>query len=722
MQDYAIQAEFEENYLYAKDYWDPFVSDALVFTLAAAGSTWVDDERKALAKEGREPIEFNIIRRPIEFFSGFLRDNLNSIVISPVEGSDEETATQFTKLSYYVWDKGNGYKVFLDACDEMFKSGISLVGVHMDYSKDFINGDISFYKRTFNSFYLDPTFESLDLSDSGFLITRDIVTPSEVKKLLKDIDSKDLEDIPNTYRDDKFRTFRPKFTNMSRGKDLIAYDQYYRRTTRMREFLVDRNTDFFRDITDLTKEKRDKLESGIHRLRKLREDSEGLGINEADIPNVEIMNVERPFVELNVMLNGQRVYAGIDHTGIAETYPCVPIVCYFEPSIWLASRRIQGIAASEYSNQRQFNKRHMKIQDMFDSVISTGYKYLIGSVPDPSDMQQSGQNKLIGVDPDNAPQGLDSVQELRGGNVPPALMEYAKMLDELSLTLANVNESVLGIDEKGNTQVSGRLAQVRIAQGLRSNRKIFDNIEVSQELVGGLVLKTLQNTYSPGKIERILGEKPTQQFYDKEFEQFDSQVKEGIRSKSQKDAYYNELLVLKREELVDVPQAEIIRALQMSGIDDLQEAIEKQQEQEAIQQQKVDAQEIATLELINADKESKLALAQVRRAREHAELGLKEERASEAEENRAQAGLARAKTITEIATMEDDRILKVLEFVSALDEQEKRDRDEVANRISAEVDQLNSETEGSAEHQQKTAVQQAAVQQTSPQGSLLDGQ
>ena len=141
----------------------------------------------------------------------------------------------------------------------------------------------------------------------------------------------------------------------------------------------------------------------------------------------------------------------------------------------------------------------MKIVDMMDTTISTGYKYMIGSVADPQDLQQSGQNKLIGIDPENAPAGMESVQQLEAGGANPALIEYQSVLDQLTLTLANVNESVLGVDDKGNTQVSGRLAQVRIAQGLRSNRKIFDNIDLSQKVLGALVLKAIQLHMPPGK-------------------------------------------------------------------------------------------------------------------------------------------------------------------------------------------------------------------------------
>ncbi len=704
--DNEIRGEFQENYRYAHDYWAPFIKDAQVYTLAASGYTWSDDERKALIKEGREPLEFNILRRPLQFFSGYLRDNINEIIYSPVEGSDQKTADQFTKLSYYIWDKGQGFPVFLDACDEAFKSGIALCGIQMDYSKDFVNGDIKFFKRTYNSFYLDPTFESIDLSDCSFGITRDLIDKQYAKQLLPFVDPKFIDDLSMGYRDDKFIQYHPEFTTFSRNRNLIAYDQYYKRITKKRKFLVDMKSAFYRDITDRSSEEIQKLKLAIHRFKEMRENADELEINPDDVPEIEIRSVERSFIELNIMLNGQRVYCGEDKTGVNQTYPFVPIICYMEPSIWMASQRIQGIASCNWSAQRQFNKRHMKIIDMMDTSISTGFKYLIGSVADPTDLQQSGQSKLIGVDPENAPQGLDSVQELRGGSANPELIQYQQVLDQLTLTLSNVTESALGIDEKGNTQISGRLAQVRIAQGLRGNRKIFDNVETSQQVLGGLILKTLQNHYPPGKVERILAEKPTEQFYEQEFEQYDAVIKEGVRSKSQKDAYYYELVNLKRDGIVDVPQAEIVRSLSMAGLSDLEEAIAQQDEmlakRSALEMEATKAQ----MDVLLATKEEKLGLAQERRSRVISNLSLKDERESEAQQNIAQAALDRAKAITEIASMHESRILQVLKFVNELERQEAEGREAQKMQVSAQANAINAETQGSDENLEKQAMQQ----------------
>jgi len=417
------------------------------------------------------------------------------------------------------------------------------------------------------------------------------------------------------------------------------------------------------------------LKVGIYRIRKLHEEARAAGEDTSQLPSLtEIKSLNRDFVELNIMLNGQPVYTGDDKTGINKTFPFAPNICYLEPSIWHSSQRLQGLAAAGYSAQRQFNKRHMKIQDMMDSTISTGFKYLLGSVPDVSDLQQSGQNKLIGVDPENAPEGLGSVQELNGGSANPSLIEYQSVLDQLTLTLLNVNESVLGVDDKGNTQVSGRLAQVRIGQGLRSNRKIFDNIELCQKVIGGLVLTAIQSKYSPGKIKRILGEEPTEQFYEKDFEQYDSIIKEGVRSQSQKDAYYYELVNLKREQIVDVPQEEIVRALQMSGMSDLEEAIKKQAESQQQQAQQEQMLQQKQIELIDATTQEKLGLAAERSSRTESNIGLSQERRAAAVKDLAMAELDKAKAIVEISKLHEDRLAQAFDIVNQIHTQEQEQK------------------------------------------------
>jgi hypothetical protein len=307
------------------------------------------------------------------------------------------------------------------------------------------------------------------------------------------------------------------------------------------------------------------------------------------------------------------------------------------------------------------------------------------------------------------------VQQLNGGGCNPALIQYQQVLDQLTLTLSNVNESALGIDDKGNTQVSGRLAQVRIAQGLRGNRKIFDNVETSQQVLGGLILKAIQEHYPPGKVQRILAEEPTEQFYEREFEQYDAVIKECVRSKSQKDAYYYELVNLKKDGIVDVPQAAIVKALSMAGLSDLEEDIAKQDEmlaQAAAQESELRQMQ---MQVLNATKEEKLGLAKERESRVQSNLSLKDERESEAQQNIAQAALDRAKAITEIAHLNEDRILKVLQFVNQLEQQEATGREAQKMQVGAQANQINQDIDNSEQSQQK----QGQMQQQQNEQSIM---
>lgn len=204
-----------------------------------------------------------------------------------------------------------------------------------------------------------------------------------------------------------------------------------------------------------------------------------------------------------------------------------------------------------------------------------------------------------------------------------------------------------------------------------------------------------------------MAEQPTEQFYEKNFELYDAVTREGVRSKSQKDAYYYELVNLKREGIVDVPQSEIIRALSMTGVDDLQKAIEAQEQQQAEQQAKIDALERMQLELGNAKTEESLALSAERRARVQSDLALATERISESEENRAQAALARAKTLVEISNMQSDQLMSVIEFVNNLQRQEILDREMIGEKVSAQAKEIEntdlSDNPANAMNQEPTA-------------------
>jgi hypothetical protein len=371
--------------------------------------------------------------------------------------------------------------------------------------------------------------------------------------------------------------------------------------------------------------------------------------------------------------------------------------------------RYQGIVRSLYDAQRIFNKRNMKVIDIMDKIIYGSTKYMLGAVDDARELLQSGSKRLIGIQPGFS---MDDVQEVQANTSGISeIVQYSQVIDNLFNDLAGINETLLGNDEGGNTQVSGRLAQVRTANGVRANRKIFDQLDFSQKLIVQKLLTVLQNNFSVEKIARMLNEEPTEQFFDRQFEKFDAVIKQGVESVTQQDQFYFELVNLKREGIVDIPEAEIIRALPITGKSELLEAIESQQEETKEQQRKVVELEQLQKELVNAQIEQNLALAQERRGRVLSDIGLAKERSAEAEENRASAALDRAKTLVEIQKLDREQVVRVLEFVNTLQLQEEQKQKEKDAEILDQSNQIMNTTEQL--FQQRQEQQSAKAEQSS---------
>jgi hypothetical protein len=279
-------------------------------------------------------------------------------------------------------------------------------------------------------------------------------------------------------------------------------------------------------------------------------------------------------------------------------------------------------------------------------------------VVDPEMLLQSGQSRNIVIN-----EGYDvntDIREIHPPQVPPGYLQYQDIIDKNIMEIPGGSEELLGISSTGDSQVSGRLAEVRASNGLKGNRGLFDNLEQALKWLGKLVIEAIQKNFTPGKVWRITKKDPTPEFFSKEFGQYDSVVKQAVLTQTQKEAYYYQLLQL-RELLGDViPADEIVDAAPLQGKVRLREKMLQMQEQqnEMLQLQKEAEQRKAQLELSQIDQN--LALGQERRARVLADIGLARERISEGEQNYAKALLDNARTVAEIEDMDRNHLMEVM--------------------------------------------------------------
>lgn len=639
---------------------------------AYAGSNWTNKERTKLERQNRMILELNKIRRVINLYSGYERENRTATVCAPVESSDMQTADQFSDLLYYVYDKANSDYIISEAFEHSLKTGLSIIGIYMDYSRDKVNGDIKMYWKPFNALMLDPYFTKRDLSDCDQASTRDLLSKEQVKALLPWVDETIIDNLPTGIRDNKFQylgIYR-QYNSTYISKNLVTYDQYWKRKNVSQKYLVDLETGVSEEW-DGTKEEEKDLKRQLKEEAARRAEM-GLG------PRLELIHSHKRTIELNIIVSGQLLYSGPDPTGL-DTFPFVLCLMYHEPLIDTFELKIQGLVRSVVDAQRQYNRRHSQIIDIMESIINSGFITKNGAVLDPNMLMQAGQGKQIVIN-----EGYDvnaDIREISAPNIPPGYLQYQDILDQNIMEIPGGSDELLGLTSVGDSQVSGKLAEVRASNGLKGNRGIFDNLEQSKKYLGKLVIECIQKNFSPGKVQRIINDDPTEEFFSGQFEEYDCVVKQAVKTATQREAYYYQLLQLVALG-APIPWDEILKVAPIQGSTKLYEILQQQQEQQqqAAQMEMEAAQVQKAMDMASINQSN--ALAEERRARVLADIGLAKERESEVVQNHAKAFLDNAKTIGEINDLPRKRLIEVLQLAADL---RRKEREEAEGELQKDM-------------------------------------
>lgn len=654
--------QFNQFFYDAYRTWGVYYAAAYRDLRAYAGDNWTNLEKTKLERQNRMILELNKIRRVINLYSGYERENRTATVCAPVEGSDAETADQFSDIMYYVYEKANADYIISEGFEHALKTGLAIVGLYMDYSRDKVNGDIKMYWKPFNALMLDPYFTKRDLSDCDQASTRDLLSKEQIKALLPWIEPSIIDNLPTGIRDNKYQylgIYR-QYNSTYIAKNLCTYDQYWKRINKVQRYLVDMETGVTEEWDgDQEEEKELKQRLAEESARRAE-----FGLS----PRLQLIYSHKRSVELNIIVSGQLLYSGPDPTGL-DDYPFVPILLYHEPLIDTFELKIQGLVRSIRDAQRQYNRRHSQIIDLMESIINTGYITKNGAVLDPNMLMQAGQGKQIVIN-----EGYDvnaDIREISPPNIPPGYLQYQDIIDKNIMEIPGASDELLGLSSVGDSQVSGKLAEVRASNGLKGNRGIFDNLEQSKKYLGLLVIECVQKNYSPGKIKRIIGTEPTDQFMSGQFEEYDCAIKQAVKTATQREAFYYQALQLVALG-APIPWADLLEIAPLQGTTKLHEIMRKQAEQaqEAarVEQEAMQMQKMLDMAAVNQS----TALAEERRARVLADIGLAKERESEAVQNHAKAFLDNAKTIAQIEDIPRKRLVEVLKLASDIRMQEQQ--------------------------------------------------
>lgn len=627
--------DFNEAYRIGFQYWSPFWCEAKRDLEFSLGKQWSHQQVAYLRMQGRDPLVFNKMKRVINMISGYQRKHRLAMTVEPIENADEQTSNQLSACLMWIMQYLNGYNVMSDCFEQgALKTGINLLAIYLDYSEDPVNGDIRFRRLPYNSFLLDPNFTERDLSDCSWLTTRQYLNKDIVKILLPG-QAGEIEKIRPRGLDMKY-AYLPMRKDMY-GKDLLSYDGFWVKKAEQATMIIDKQTGEMR-VWKSDKKRLDLFLGDSYQIH---------GDRLATAPTW------RSTAEFNILVNDEPLYHGPDPWGL-DDFPYVPIIGYWDPEYDDAKWKLQGVSRCMRDPQTEGNKRRLKVLDMIDSQIASGWKAKEGAPVNPESLYRSGQGEVVWIKDDAQ---MTDVEKVTPPDIPAGMFQLMDVLDKDLMEIPGANSELFGMPEGENLEVAAILAKQREGAGLTILQPLIDNYRTSKKIAGQKLIKMIQKNWSPLKVQRIINQTPSPEFYKHSFGKYDCIPAEGLLSDTQRQLYFSQLLYLKSQG-APIPWTALFDAAPIQGKKRLQEMITQAEESQKVQMQ--------------VDLKDKQLVQQMMQAKMLSDMAAAEQKRSSARASEGKAVLDRVKATQEIAQLKDERFFKLYDFVERVSTPQER--------------------------------------------------
>lgn len=641
--DLDVVARMKQSYNMDHTFNDAYQYQASLDSRAEAGDTSAYSEIYGNRESYTKPPYSIPLLRPIKnTITGYQRRNRNSTLAIPIENSDQKTADQFSKILSWVHRSDNTLMKLSDCFEGAITTGMNFMQIGIDYDNDPVSGDIVTSLGGYGSYFLDSNFRNQDLSDCNYIWKRRYRSPQNCAFLVPDAKDDILSLPAGKSYDDKF-PYMPENRNMDMT-NLFAYDEYWYRSLRPAVMLVNTKTGATQEWTGTDSD----LELYLFMY-----------------PDLRAQKTEKRTVRKAIVIQGKVFYNDIDPLGI-DDYPIVPFFAYFNPAIEDFSLRVQGVIRLLRDAQYIFNKQLMAQLRIISSQSNSGFIVKKGSVTNPEELYDPEDGKVIFMNDD-----ITNIQKIPAGNIPPTLTALTQQIEDMIPRIAGVNKELLGsaTDDK-----AGILEMVRQGAGRTNLEKLFDQLDFSQKLLGNKFIKIIQRNFTPGKIQRIINEEPTQEFYSKNFGRYDVAIEEGTNTTTQRQQQFAQMMYLK-EAGYPMPIKSVLEATTIQNKTEIMEEIMKNEQQQQQQEQEQKQLEMARLQAqikgvqAEAVANEGLGIERLSRVRENEALAI--ERRADAIESRDNALLDRVKALKELEGIDLVNMQKTLQVLIAMQQQQQ---------------------------------------------------
>ena len=656
--------------------WQSFFWESMIDRKVYLGDTRFLNQYTGMNYEYQKFV-FNQSMPVVNTILGRQRQHRKASQIIATHGSSDQTASQATKVLQSAYNHDKTYNKISLGFEEATITGLGLMHSWIDYRKDPICGDLRTEILSADMIMMDAFWREMDLSDCQFIRTRKYLSKTMVKSMLpgreNDIDM--LND--QAYFDTKF-TFMPQQYNVRR-KGVLAYDEFWYLDKRKQTFLVDPETYESVEIID------DK--DVIDRIKRM-------------YPNVVITREDVPTVRLAILVNNTCFYDGPNPLGI-DKYPFTPFVGYHDLANNNYAYRYQGAIRAIRDYQYLYGYRTQLELDLLAAQFS-GVDVEEDALVDDSDAFKVGPGKVRFMKKGR----LQAIVDKPGAVMSPINPQITQMLKEGVQSGAGVTPELLGQAEDSDAGITDMLRQ---GAALTTLQKLFDNLDLSQSYAGMLHWEIIQKNYTLGKITNIIQEEPTNEFRDKSFQKYDSEVTNAPLTATTKQLAFKQKYQLWKDGL-PIPIESLLEDLTIQDKDKMIAEIKKAQEsQQKAQEQQMQLQ-LQNQQIVNESLQSKAmsdrSLGEERVAKIQSDHAVNVERIARAHRERDQGTLDKVKAAAEIESMGVDNFHKVMELIHNI-QSATRGHDRAEIEMMTNLQQQN--------HQQNMDKASMALQQQQPQ-------
>lgn len=588
----------------------------------------------------RRVYNFNLINSTIQMITGFQRRNRKSSICVPVRNALQQTSDQLSKCLFHVHDINNGYHVYSDGFEQgALIQGMGLIRYYLDTRYDPISPEVRMKYIDFKSVVIDPFFRNPDLSDCRYIWTRQYMTREECAAYYSKYYDYIMQISPVTP-DEKFY-YMPEVYQIQYS-DLISVDEFHYQSQRKAKFLIDKETEETQEITF----------GDEHVGRIMRAFPDRLTVIDKYVPTVS-----RCITLNNEVLSDTVCPDGIDRMPFTAT------LGYFSPDTPYFSYKFRGVVRDMRDAQYLFTRRKLADLDILENQ-QQGLKIREGSLVTPKDALNAGHGRALFYKKNASP---DDIQPMPIIPPAPTMIQMEELLKELMNRISGVNETLLGTDINDK---AGIISAMRQSAGITTLTRLFDQMDLTQQLGGQIIIELIQKNWTYGKVKQVIGEEPTAEFDNKAFFKYGCKVVPGALTETQQQLQLQQLLYFREVTGVQIPDRVIIEASTLQNKGKLIEALEEQAKQQAEMAKEEHDLKMQQLDVDTKTKlayaESQLGLAAERRNKIGLDVALNVERIAQAKEDRSASLLNLVKTVKELQSIDIEHLQGYIDIMERL--------------------------------------------------------